>query len=89
MRELGIINLHPLTYILHCLFQSFAFPLHCRDVDPTVFAIQRGDAQAVKELSVTAPLSLMKENKDGWIPLHEAAYYGQAECIKALMKGTC
>nr|XP_046164901.1 ankyrin repeat and SOCS box protein 2-like isoform X3 [Oncorhynchus gorbuscha] len=56
------------------------------DVEPIVFAIQRGDAQTVNELSVAAPLSLMKENKDGWIPLHEAAYYGQAECIKALMK---
>lgn len=59
-----------------------------RDVDPTVFAIQRGDAQAVKELSVTAPLSLMKENKEGLIPLHEAAYCGQAECVKALLKAT-
>ncbi|KAK6304464.1 hypothetical protein J4Q44_G00250500 [Coregonus suidteri] len=57
-----------------------------RDVDPIVFAIQRGDAQAVKELSVAAPLSLMKENKEGWIPLHEAAHCGQAECIKALLK---
>ncbi|XP_019909365.2 ankyrin repeat and SOCS box protein 2b isoform X2 [Esox lucius] len=51
-----------------------------------VLATQRGDAQAVNELSVAAPLRLMKENKDGWIPLHEAAYYGQAECIKALIK---
>ncbi|XP_071222071.1 ankyrin repeat and SOCS box protein 2-like isoform X2 [Salvelinus alpinus] len=69
---------HPTA--IHSSFNSL------RDVEPIVFAIQRGDAQAVNELSVAAPLSLVKENKDGWIPLHEAAYYGQAECIKALMK---
>ncbi|KAL0969071.1 hypothetical protein UPYG_G00222290 [Umbra pygmaea] len=56
------------------------------DVSEIVLATQRGDVQSVNEISVAAPFSLMKENKDGWIPLHEAAYHGQSECIKALIK---
>ena len=58
-----------------------------RDVDPVVCAIRNGDITAVNELSVASPLSLMKGNHEGWIPLHEAAYCGQAECIKALLRG--
>lgn len=67
-------------YVLHLCY---------RDVDPVVSAIRRGDVKAVNELAITAPHSVMKENKDGWIPLHEAAYCGQAECLKALLKGKC
>ncbi|KAJ7990738.1 hypothetical protein DPEC_G00290030 [Dallia pectoralis] len=56
------------------------------DVDVMVLASQRGDAQAESAYSVAASLRLMKENKDDWIPLHEAAFNGQAECMKALIK---
>ncbi|XP_062325789.1 ankyrin repeat and SOCS box protein 2-like isoform X1 [Osmerus eperlanus] len=56
------------------------------DVDPVVCAIRNGDVTAVNELAVASPLSLMKGNHEGWIPLHEAAYCGQAECIKALLR---
>uniref|UniRef100_A0A8C8A4S6 Ankyrin repeat and SOCS box containing 2b n=1 Tax=Oryzias sinensis TaxID=183150 RepID=A0A8C8A4S6_9TELE len=31
---------------------------------------------------------LLKENKDGWIPLHDAALCGQTECLKTLLKGS-
>lgn len=58
-----------------------------RDVDPVVFAIRRGDVKAVNDLAASAPPSLLKENKDGWIPLHDAAFCGQAECLKALLRG--
>lgn len=63
------------------------FLLLSRDVDPVVFAIKRGDVQAVNDLATSAPHSLMKENKDGWIPLHDAAFCGQTECLKTLLRG--
>lgn len=58
-----------------------------RDVDPVVFAIRRGDVKAVNELATSAAHRLLKENKDGWIPLHDAAFCGQSDCIKSLLKG--
>lgn len=58
-----------------------------RDVDPVVFAIRRGDVKAVNELATSAAHRLLKENKDGWIPLHDAAFCGQTDCIKSLLKG--
>ncbi|XP_033987942.1 ankyrin repeat and SOCS box protein 2-like isoform X1 [Trematomus bernacchii] len=57
-----------------------------RDVEPVVFAVRRGDVKAVNDLATSAPLSLLKENKDGWIPLHDAAFCGQTECLKILLK---
>nr|XP_019940320.1 PREDICTED: ankyrin repeat and SOCS box protein 2 isoform X1 [Paralichthys olivaceus] len=56
------------------------------DVDPVVCAIRRGDVEAVTDLASSAPHSLLKENKDGWIPLHDAAYCGQAGCLKTLLR---
>ncbi|XP_070776502.1 ankyrin repeat and SOCS box protein 2b [Enoplosus armatus] len=56
------------------------------DVDPVVFAIRRGDVEAVNDLATSAPHSLLKENKDGWISLHDAAYCGQTECLKTLLR---
>lgn len=50
-------------------------------------AISRGDVDAVIGLTTSAPHSLLKENKEGWIPLHYAAYSGQTDCLKALLKG--
>ncbi|XP_067471026.1 ankyrin repeat and SOCS box protein 2-like isoform X2 [Thunnus thynnus] len=57
-----------------------------RDVDQVVFAIRRGDVEAVNDLATSTPHSLMKENKDGWIPLHDAAFCGQTECLKTLLR---
>ncbi|XP_076014634.1 ankyrin repeat and SOCS box protein 2-like isoform X2 [Genypterus blacodes] len=57
-----------------------------RDDDPVVSAIRRGDAEAVSNLAASAPHSLMKENKDGWIPLHDAAICGETECMKTLLR---
>lgn len=57
-----------------------------RDVDPVVFAIRRGDVKAVNDLATSAPHSLLKENKDGWISLHDAAFCGQTECLKTLLR---
>uniref|UniRef100_G3NZF3 Ankyrin repeat and SOCS box containing 2b n=1 Tax=Gasterosteus aculeatus aculeatus TaxID=481459 RepID=G3NZF3_GASAC len=57
------------------------------DVGPAVFAIRRGDVKAVNDLATSAPLSLLRENKDGWIPLHDAAFSGQAECLEIILRG--
>lgn len=59
-----------------------------RDVDPVVFAIRGGDLKVVNDVATSSPRRLLKENKDGWIPLHEAAFCGQTECLKTLLKGT-
>ncbi|KAK1893642.1 Ankyrin repeat and SOCS box protein 2 [Dissostichus eleginoides] len=67
--------------------QSQSDPLsEPEDVEPVVFAVRRGDVKAVNDLATSAPLSLLKENKDGWIPLHDAAFCGQTECLKILLK---
>ncbi|CAJ1073678.1 ankyrin repeat and SOCS box protein 2-like isoform X1 [Xyrichtys novacula] len=56
------------------------------DADPVVSAIRRGDVKAVNDLATSAPHSLLRENKDGWIPLHDAAFCGQTECMKTLLR---
>uniref|UniRef100_A0A8C6SYC6 Ankyrin repeat and SOCS box containing 2b n=1 Tax=Neogobius melanostomus TaxID=47308 RepID=A0A8C6SYC6_9GOBI len=40
----------------------------------------------VNALATSCPSNLVKENKDGWICLHYSAYYGEAECLKTLLK---
>uniref|UniRef100_A0A3Q0T301 Ankyrin repeat and SOCS box containing 2b n=1 Tax=Amphilophus citrinellus TaxID=61819 RepID=A0A3Q0T301_AMPCI len=56
------------------------------DVDPVVCAIKRGDVETVRNLTASSHWAL-KENKDGWIPLHDAACLGQPECLKTLLRG--
>nr|XP_057946720.1 ankyrin repeat and SOCS box protein 2-like isoform X2 [Doryrhamphus excisus]XP_057946721.1 ankyrin repeat and SOCS box protein 2-like isoform X2 [Doryrhamphus excisus]XP_057946722.1 ankyrin repeat and SOCS box protein 2-like isoform X2 [Doryrhamphus excisus] len=57
-----------------------------RDVDPVVLVIRGGDVEAVNELVTSSPQRLMRENTDGWIPLHHAAFSGQLECLRTLLK---
>ncbi|XP_057716130.1 ankyrin repeat and SOCS box protein 2-like isoform X5 [Corythoichthys intestinalis] len=59
---------------------------HIEYVDPVVLAIQEGDVEAVKRQAASSPQSLMRENKDSWIPLHHAAFGGQPKCLKTLLK---
>ncbi|XP_028293638.1 ankyrin repeat and SOCS box protein 2-like isoform X2 [Gouania willdenowi] len=58
------------------------------DVDPMVYdAIRRGDVEVLNDLaSSSSSSSLLKESKDGWIPLHDAAYCGQTDCLKILLR---
>uniref|UniRef100_A0AAR2IVH6 SOCS box domain-containing protein n=1 Tax=Pygocentrus nattereri TaxID=42514 RepID=A0AAR2IVH6_PYGNA len=60
---------------------------HGDDEGPLIQAIRSGDADKVRDImmSVTNPRSLMGPNKDGWTPLHEAAYYGQIDCLTILL----
>ncbi|XP_054825844.1 ankyrin repeat and SOCS box protein 2 [Eublepharis macularius] len=53
--------------------------------DPVVSAIKEGDEKALDAMMKSGK-NLAQPNKDGWLPLHEAAYYGQAGCLKLLHK---
>ena len=80
------IKLHLIAFKCKSVKVFFVLVLS-RDVEPVVFAIRRGDVKAVNDLATSAPLSLLKENEDGWIPLHDAAFCGQTECLKILLRG--
>ncbi|KAM6311587.1 ankyrin repeat and SOCS box protein 2 isoform 1-T1 [Aegotheles albertisi] len=55
------------------------------ELDPVVAAIKDGDENAVRNMMKSGK-NLSEPNKDGWIPLHEAAYYGQVGCLRLLQK---
>ncbi|XP_021467880.2 ankyrin repeat and SOCS box protein 2 isoform X2 [Oncorhynchus mykiss] len=59
---------------------------HIIDVRPLVPVIENGDLKALKEMVKCNPKSLFVPNEDGWISLHEAAYYGQEECLKIILR---
>uniref|UniRef100_A0A5F8HBE5 Ankyrin repeat and SOCS box protein 2 n=2 Tax=Monodelphis domestica TaxID=13616 RepID=A0A5F8HBE5_MONDO len=54
-------------------------------IDPVVKAIKDGDEHALTSM-IQSGKNLSEPNKDGWLPLHEAAYYGQLGCLKILQK---
>ncbi|XP_038823990.1 ankyrin repeat and SOCS box protein 2-like [Salvelinus namaycush] len=56
------------------------------NVRPLVPVIENGDLKALKEIVKCNPKSLFVPNEDGWISLHEAAYYGQEECLKIILR---
>lgn len=49
-------------------------------------AIKEDNEEALKAM-IKAGKNLAEPNKDGWLPLHEAAYYGQLSCLQALHRG--
>ncbi|CAG5866414.1 unnamed protein product [Menidia menidia] len=56
------------------------------DLNPVVSAIKRGDVGALHDLASSSPQCLLMENKDGWIPLHDAAYLGWTQCLDVILK---
>ncbi|XP_034274278.1 ankyrin repeat and SOCS box protein 2 isoform X1 [Pantherophis guttatus] len=52
-------------------------------LDPVIQVIKEGDETALQNM-IQAGKNLGQPNKDGWLPLHEAAYYGQESCLKLL-----
>jgi len=58
-----------------------------RDIEPIVKAILDNDVETVRLLVKQPSCNLLAPNKDGWIPLHEAAYYGKDQCIQILLRG--
>ncbi|XP_063079601.1 ankyrin repeat and SOCS box protein 2-like [Engraulis encrasicolus] len=57
------------------------------DVPSLKSAIFKNDVERVKEILMTESAeSLNKPNEEGWIHLHEAAYYDRVDCLKLLLK---
>lgn len=52
-----------------------------------MLAVRRGDVQTVTELATSISCIQTHNAVEDWTALHEAAYYGQAACVKALLKG--
>lgn len=52
-----------------------------------ILAIRRGDVQTMSKLAISTSSVETHHSMDDWTALHEAAYYGQAACVKALLKG--
>ncbi|XP_016527520.1 ankyrin repeat and SOCS box protein 2b isoform X1 [Poecilia formosa] len=69
-----------------CLQSRLISPNFFRDADPVFSAVRRGDVETLKDLAASSSHSLLKENKDGWLPLHDAAYSGQTGCLETLLK---
>uniref|UniRef100_A0A3Q3A549 Ankyrin repeat and SOCS box containing 2b n=1 Tax=Kryptolebias marmoratus TaxID=37003 RepID=A0A3Q3A549_KRYMA len=60
----------------------------CRDFHPRLQGdFRRGGGGGGRGGGGGGTEDLLKENKDGWLPLHHAAYFGQTECLKALLRG--
>ncbi|XP_072348682.1 ankyrin repeat and SOCS box protein 2 isoform X2 [Scyliorhinus torazame] len=55
------------------------------ELDPVVIAISNGDEETLSDM-IKAGKVLSTPNSDGWIPLHEAAFYNQPRCVKLLLK---
>ncbi|XP_048393897.1 ankyrin repeat and SOCS box protein 2 isoform X1 [Stegostoma tigrinum] len=53
--------------------------------DPVVVAIKNGDEQTLSNM-IKAGKVLSEPNSDGWIPLHEAAFYNKPGCVKLLLR---
>uniref|UniRef100_A0ABK0LPG4 Ankyrin repeat and SOCS box-containing 2 n=1 Tax=Rattus norvegicus TaxID=10116 RepID=A0ABK0LPG4_RAT len=54
-------------------------------MDPVLKAIKEGDEEALKAM-IQDGKNLAEPNKEGWLPLHEAAYYGKLGCLKVLQR---
>ncbi|XP_037687923.1 ankyrin repeat and SOCS box protein 2 isoform X2 [Choloepus didactylus] len=54
-------------------------------VDPVLKAIKEGDEEALKAM-IKEGKNLAEPSTEGWLPLHEAAYYGQLGCLKLLQR---
>ena len=47
---------------------------------------QQGDIKKLKELGKKNPKALLKKDRNGWTPLHEAVRIGHTESVKYLIK---
>ncbi|KAF7467070.1 Hypothetical predicted protein [Marmota monax] len=54
-------------------------------VDPVLKAIKEGDKEGL-EAMIKDGKNLAEPNGEGWLPLHEAAYYGQLGCLQVLQR---
>ncbi|XP_074470953.1 ankyrin repeat and SOCS box protein 2-like [Sebastes fasciatus] len=66
------------------LFPSIYRPVR-REITPLQSMIMNGDSEALLELVERGSGSETEPSDEGWIALHEAAYYGQLECVTILI----
>ena len=55
-------------------------------VAPVFAACDDGDVDALLACLAADPGCIGQRNKDGWQPLHQAAYSGELACVAALLK---
>lgn len=60
-----------------------------RGEDPLLSAVGSGDVRKVQNILTgeETPRTPLRADADGWTALHEASYYGRAECLKLLLTG--
>ncbi|XP_075048751.1 ankyrin repeat and SOCS box protein 2 [Mixophyes fleayi] len=64
---------------------SYFCTTQAAEPNPIEVMIMNGNVEALDNL-IKSKKSLCDPNKDGWLPLHEAAYYGSLGCLKFLLK---
>uniref|UniRef100_A0A3Q3NC15 Ankyrin repeat and SOCS box protein 2-like n=1 Tax=Labrus bergylta TaxID=56723 RepID=A0A3Q3NC15_9LABR len=57
-----------------------------RELSPVTSMILNGDTDTLMDLVRRGSDSLMKPNNEGWIALHEAAYYGKQQLVSILIR---
>ncbi|XP_054871849.1 ankyrin repeat and SOCS box protein 2-like [Amphiprion ocellaris] len=72
---------NPPTAMSRFLYQAFK-----REWSPIQTVIINGDAEALMDLVRRKSSSLTEPSDEGWIALHEAAYYGQLQCLRILVR---
>ncbi|XP_044024706.1 ankyrin repeat and SOCS box protein 2-like [Siniperca chuatsi] len=72
---------NPPTGLSQFLYKAFK-----REFSPLQSLIINGDAEGLMDLVRRRSSSLMEQNGEGWIALHEAAYYGQLKCVSILIR---
>ena len=61
--------------------------LFSRVEDPLFAAIKTGDVNRVRKL-VNLPGCNLVASGPAWLAIHQAAYYGQEDCLSVLLTGT-
>ncbi|XP_056401345.1 ankyrin repeat and SOCS box protein 2 isoform X2 [Hyla sarda] len=56
-----------------------------REQNPIEEMIKKEDVEGLNNLMKSGK-RLSEPNKDGWLPMHEAAYYGSLRCLKLLLQ---
>ncbi|XP_034059200.1 ankyrin repeat and SOCS box protein 2-like [Gymnodraco acuticeps] len=64
---------------------NFPYRAFRREFSPLQTLIMNGEADALIDLVRRRSSSLMEQSDEGWIALHEAAFYGQLQCVSVLV----
>ncbi|XP_023251091.1 ankyrin repeat and SOCS box protein 2-like isoform X3 [Seriola lalandi dorsalis] len=72
---------NPPTALSQFLYKGFK-----REVSPLQALIMNGDAEALMDLVRCRSSSLTDPDDEGWMALHEAAFYGQIQCVRILVR---